>query len=868
MQAPRLWGFLWLAAVIALLPLYAVAQTAVLSPTSLTFAGQEVGTTSANRNVTLSNTGNATLTITSISTTGDFATPSNTCGGAVLPGKRCVIAVNFTPTALGTRTGLLTVTDNASPNSQTVTLMGTGEPPVLVSPTSISFPSQVIHTTSAAKTVTVTNFQNTTLNFSSISASGDFSASGCTASLPPGGRCIISVTFTPTVLGLRTGTLSISDDGPGSPQSVSLSGRGIALALMSITVTPANSSIPLGRNQQFTATGNYNDGSHQNLTATVTWSSSKTSVATIAAGGLATSVAQGSTTITATSGKIAGSTMLTVSAPALVSIAVTPANADINSGNTEQFTATGTYTDGSQANITASVSWSSSYTAVATINSAGLATGAGGGTASIAAQDPMTAIQGSAPLNVMPAATMNDHLQGVFYFNLYGTNGLAGTAPFLLGSLTADGAGNITSGVFDRNDGVSATSGTLTGNYAIGSDHRGIVNLTFSTGGNVRLALDAAGLNLGYLSEVDGNGTTWGVYRQTSAPKFDLTFISGGVAIQAGAANVGIIGQFNSDGAGNITGGSVDANVGGAISANQVVNHGTYIVADSTRARYTTTLSTSLPPPYDSIPLVIYVRKVDDGEAISLNPAAPLHFTVHAQLNGPYSASSVSGSSVLTAGSASIAQAGRVTADGVSALTDAVWDFNGNGSPPSADVPFTGTFEVTNGASGRGTITQSGAGNDNWTFYLRDSSTKMFLLDTSSASATLGLFEIQSAIPFSVASLSGSYVFQYQGCRLNGSSSCTTPFTRSGVFTADGNGNITAGSEDINDNGVVITQPFTGTYLVGSGGLNPDEGEFVINGDSTVHFFFRNGANDTSLFYVIDMDPTHSAIGQGNLILK
>ena len=90
-------------------------------------------------------------------------------------------------------------------------------------------------------------------------------------------------------------------------------------SLQSIQVSPANSSAPLGRTQQFTATGILSNGSTQDLTSTVTWSSSATAVATISAAGFASSKSQGITTILATSGGITGSTGWTVVAPALVS---------------------------------------------------------------------------------------------------------------------------------------------------------------------------------------------------------------------------------------------------------------------------------------------------------------------------------------------------------------------------------------------------------------------------------------------------------------------------------------------------------------------------------------------------------------------
>ena len=113
---------------------------------------------------------------------------------------------------------------------------------------------------------------------------------------------------------------------------------------------------------------------------------------------MATGVGTGSTTIQATSGSISGSTGLTVTAPALVSIAVTPANPSISSGTTQQFTATGTYSDSSTQNLTSSVTWSSTNTAVATITSGGLATGVGTGSATI--QATSGSISGSTSLTV------------------------------------------------------------------------------------------------------------------------------------------------------------------------------------------------------------------------------------------------------------------------------------------------------------------------------------------------------------------------------------------------------------------------------------------------------------------------------------
>jgi hypothetical protein len=170
---------------------------------------------------------------------------------------------------------------------------------------------------------------------------------------------------------------------------------------VSIAVTPANPTIALGNTQQFTATGTYTDGSTQNLTASVTWTTLNTTVTTISPSGLARGLVTGSATIQAASGSIKGTTTLVVSTAALSSIAVTPANPSIVQGLTQQFTATGTYSDGSTQNLTSSATWSSSNTGVVTIAAGGLATGVTSGQVTI--QAVYTSITGTTALTVSTA---------------------------------------------------------------------------------------------------------------------------------------------------------------------------------------------------------------------------------------------------------------------------------------------------------------------------------------------------------------------------------------------------------------------------------------------------------------------------------
>lgn len=204
-----------------------IAPAAGLSPASLTFAGQNVGTTSAAQTVTLTNSGTAALTITSIAASGNFA-QTNNCGTTLAVNGSCTISVTFTPSASGTRTGTLSITDNAVGSPQTASLTGTGlAPAAALSPTSLTFSSQNVGTTSAAQAVTLTNSGNIAMTISGITISGDFAqTNNCAATLAVNSSCTINVKFTPTATGTRSGTLTVTDNAPGSPQTVGLSGTG------------------------------------------------------------------------------------------------------------------------------------------------------------------------------------------------------------------------------------------------------------------------------------------------------------------------------------------------------------------------------------------------------------------------------------------------------------------------------------------------------------------------------------------------------------------------------------------------------------------------------------------------------------------
>ena len=365
-----------------------------LSTGTLVFGNQFVNTTSAARNVTLTNNQSVPLSIASIVTVGDFS-HSSTCPIApnTLGAKSsCTISVTFTPTALGARTGTTTISDNASNSPQTVTLSGTGTNPATLTPTSVVFGNQLVSTTSAAKTVTLKNVQTVPLTIFSIATSGDFAeTSPCPISpqtLAPGASCAISVTFTPMMLGTRTGTLTVTDNAGLNTETSSLSGTGTLSGLTGIKVTPSSAQTPQGTQLQLTATGTLKSGRTVNLTDVVTWKSASPTIAQVSSSGLVQALAVGNTSIGASYSVFNASALIAVTTPAVVSINVIPSNPSLPVGASQQFTAVLNYNNGTSKQATDGLTWSSSTVGVATIDNTGLATTISSGGTTIPAPLP------------------------------------------------------------------------------------------------------------------------------------------------------------------------------------------------------------------------------------------------------------------------------------------------------------------------------------------------------------------------------------------------------------------------------------------------------------------------------------------------
>ena len=228
----------------------------VLTPAAVDFGTQLVGSTSAVTNVTISNTGSVTGALGGITVSGDFSLKANTCGTSLAAQTGCTVSVVFTPTASGTRPGLLTVTDDAG--TQTATLTGTGTAPATdtLSPLSLTFAQQQVNTVSGSQIVTLTNSGDVALTLVSAAiVAGDFTAvNNCGPTVPAHTGCGIAVTFAPKSVGTQTGTLQITD--VQRVQTVSLSGT--AVSPPGVTLLPSSLS--------FAATGVGVVGAGQTLT--------------------------------------------------------------------------------------------------------------------------------------------------------------------------------------------------------------------------------------------------------------------------------------------------------------------------------------------------------------------------------------------------------------------------------------------------------------------------------------------------------------------------------------------------------------------------------------------------------------------------
>jgi len=224
---------------------YAFSQQATVSPSVLSFAPQVVNLLSAGsqpQTVTLTNTGNSDLLVSSVLASGGYK-QTNNCS-TLSSHQTCTIEVTFAPGTVETINGAITINDNAPSSPQVVSLTGKGIAHAQLSPRVVRFGTVAIGATSQPQAVTLTAAPSSSFSINQISASGEYAqTNNCPATLQGGQHCTIQVVFHPTVNAPVHGALAVSTAAAGNtllPLSVALVGAGSGNAVSQVSVQPAN----------------------------------------------------------------------------------------------------------------------------------------------------------------------------------------------------------------------------------------------------------------------------------------------------------------------------------------------------------------------------------------------------------------------------------------------------------------------------------------------------------------------------------------------------------------------------------------------------------------------------------------------------
>jgi hypothetical protein len=232
-----------------------IAPVIQISPGSLNFALETTGITTPPQLVTLSNTGAGPLTISNIGLTGANANDfrqTNNCPPSLGSGNACGLSVTFSPTATGNRSASVSVVDNAPGSPHEVLLMGAGAVPgVSVAPSTINFAPQLVGTSSSPVNVNVTNTGAGLLAINTISLSGtnamDFKVTdNCSGNINPNASCTIQAMFDPATIGSKTALLTLTDNAPGGPQSVAVSGPAVDFSIQPATGGAMSATVAAG----------------------------------------------------------------------------------------------------------------------------------------------------------------------------------------------------------------------------------------------------------------------------------------------------------------------------------------------------------------------------------------------------------------------------------------------------------------------------------------------------------------------------------------------------------------------------------------------------------------------------------------------
>jgi len=639
-------------------------------------------------------------------------------------------------------------------------------------------------------------------------------------------------------------------------------------SLSSLAITSASGSIVVGQNEQLTATAKYSDGSTQNVTSSVKWSSSSAAVATVSNSGVVTALAVGQVKIAATLDSISGSMSVSVT-HRLVSLSVTStSNAYTTAvGTSLQFNAFAHYNDGTSSNVTSSAVWKSTAAAIAGISNSGLLTPLAAGSAEVeATYNGMTGSANVSVTDTLLSLSISPNANAVnvgssLQLTAMGTYQDGKPARAVSGVTWTSSASNLASvsnglvaGVKGGSVKITATLGSLSASLQL-SINPVLQSITVSpagpalvVGGQQQFRAQGS-YNDGSVQDLT-NTVQWSSSdssKASAAPGGVVTAVSTGLlTINATSAGVTgstamnivssfytnftgpyaftltsssgqgaafFVGSITADAQGNITG-VEDANTSSGVQQSVAVTGYSFIYPDG---RGVLVFNRNACHPNGITLRFLLTSGGNKGSLIQFDGQGSAKGTLEMQSPSAFNAAALNGTYVFRAsGVDSSVQpfgvVGEFAADGAGNVSSGTEDLNDAGNVSLQVALSASTYSVN--ANGRGTLQlASASGSSNYAAYVIDS-TKLYLIETDAmpANAVVGSAELQTAQLYDASSLNGYYGFQLdQPLQVNAGALNYFNFEQLGRFDLDGAGNM---------GGVRDGESMAGLYNVSNNGVN------------------------------------------------
>lgn len=403
-------------------------------------------------------------------------------------------------------------------------------------------------------------------------------------------------------------------------------------------------------------------------------------------------------------------------------------------------------------------------------------------------------------------------LNGTFAFSFAGkdANGRYAVA----GVLTADGAGNLSSGVLDVNQQPSpSTNVSFTGTYTVAGDGRGTATLT-TPAGTFTLAFVIVSVNRALVTRFEKLAGGIGALDRVNPPDFSTAALAGTFAfslngLDASGKPLATVGSITTDASGNITSGIQDVSDNGLVATSQPISAGSLQVAANGRG--TASITTTAGP----LNFAFYVVDANHIKLVETDKS-PLLSGDALRQNGPFSNASMTGPFAFTASGSDTAHGSYATGavfatDGAGTITSGSRDVN-DGATLTSNIAITGTYSVD--ATGRGTATLTSASAGTVDFVLYPTTNGIVMLNVDNGLVASGTAFAQTR-PFTNAVINGPYAMNFAQFSSSGEADANAALGASNEGTM-------SGLTDINDLGSLSTA--TGmnvSFSLGSTGHGP-----------------------------------------------